>query len=148
MLQVEDAEFVMAKDLTISTALDCFNCYVNVRSLSNGFLLVSLVNTRVSLEEVCLPSFEIWNCWLNFVASCLDDENELLLKEMASFAASRFALPSISLIVLHSLVRSVFGPWFQQSISIFVVCARRFGSGCLYSILVIQVRWGLFTEVI
>ena len=47
-------------------------------------------------------------CWLNLVASCLDDENEILLKVIASFRASHFALPSIPLIVLHSLVRSVF----------------------------------------
>ena len=80
---------------------------VNVRAISNGFLLVSLVNTRVSLEEVCLPSFEVLNCWLNLVASCLDNENEIPLKVIGSFSASRFALPSIPLIVLHSLVRSV-----------------------------------------
>ena len=81
---------------------------VNVRTISNGFLLVSLVTTLVSLEEVCLPSFEVLNCWLNLVASCLDDENEIPLKVISSFTASRFALPSIPLIVLHSLVRSVF----------------------------------------
>ena len=81
---------------------------VNVRTISNGFLLVSLVTTLVSLEEVCLPSFEVLNCWLNLVASCLDDENEIPLKVIASFSASRFALPSIPLIVLHSLVTSVF----------------------------------------
>ena len=81
---------------------------VNVRAISNGFLLVSLVTTRVSLEEVCLPSFEVLNCWLNLVASCMDDENEIQLKVIASFSASRFALPSIPLIVLHSLVRSIF----------------------------------------
>ena len=40
--------------------------------------------------------------------SCLDDENELPLKVIASFSPSHFALPSIPLIVLHSLVRSVF----------------------------------------
>ena len=59
--------------------------------------MVSLVTTRVSLEEVCLPSFEVlncWlNCWLNLVASCLDDENMIPLKVIASFSASRFALP-------------------------------------------------------
>ena len=81
---------------------------VNVRAISNGFLLVSLVTTRGSLEEVCLPSFEVLNCWLNLMASCLDDENEIPLKVFASFSASRFALPSIHLIVLHSLVKSVF----------------------------------------
>ena len=82
---------------------------VNVRTISNGFLLVSLVTTLVSLEEVCLPSFEV----LNLVASCLDDENEIPLKVIASFSASRFALPSIPLIVLHSLVTSVFWSIFS-----------------------------------
>ena len=81
---------------------------VNVCAISNGFLLISLVTTRVSLEEVCLPSFKLLNCWLNFVASCLDDENEIPLKVISSFSASRFALPSIPLMVIHSLVRSVF----------------------------------------
>ena len=81
---------------------------VNVRTISNSFLLVSLVTNLVSLEEVCLPSLEVLNCWLNLVASCVDDENEIPLKVIASFSASRFALPSIPLIVLHSLVTSVF----------------------------------------
>ena len=81
---------------------------VNVRTISNGFLLVYLVTTLVSLEEVCLPSFEVLNCWLNLVASCLDDENEIPLTVIASFSVSHFALPSIPLIVLHSLVRSVY----------------------------------------
>ena len=117
---------------------------VNVRAISNGFLLVSLVTTRVSLEEVCLHSFEVLNCRLNLVASCLDGENEITLKVPASFSASRFALPSIPLIVLHSLVRSVF--WSMVSIKYlhFSICAHRYGSGCLYSILAVQVRWGLF----
>ena len=53
---------------------------VNVPTISNGFLLVSLVTTRVSLEEVCLPSFEVLNCCLNLVTSCLDDENKIPLK--------------------------------------------------------------------
>ena len=77
---------------------------VNVCAISNDFLFVSLVTNRVSPEEVCLPSFDVLNCWLNLVASCLDDENEIPLKVIASFSASRFALPSIPLIVLHSLV--------------------------------------------
>ena len=94
---------------------------VNVRTISNGFLLVSLVTTLVSLEEVCLPSFEVLNCWLNLVASCLDDENEIPLKIIASFSASRFTLPSIPLIVLHSLVMSVF--WSMVSTkSLHFVC--------------------------
>ena len=40
----------------------------------------------------------------------MDDENEIPLKVIASFSAVRFSLPSILLIVLHSLVRSVF--WY------------------------------------
>ena len=70
--------------------------------------MVSLATTRVSLEEVCLPSFEVLNCWLNLVASCLDDENEIPLKVITSLSTSRFALPSIPLIVVHSMVGSVF----------------------------------------
>ena len=77
---------------------------VNVRAISNGFLWISLVTTRVFLDEVCLPSFEVLNCWLNLVASCLDDENEIPLKVIASSSDLRFALPLIPLIVLHSLV--------------------------------------------
>ena len=79
---------------------------LNVRTISNGFLLISLVTTLVSLEEVCLPSFEVFN----------------------STAWSGLS----------------FGPWFQQSLSIFSVCAHRYGSGWFYSILAVQVRWSLF----
>ena len=32
---------------------------VNVCSISNGFLFVPLLTNRVSLEEVCLPRFEV-----------------------------------------------------------------------------------------
>ena len=52
---------------------------VNVHVIFNGFILVSLI-TRVSLEEVCLPSLEVLNCWLNLVDSCLDEENKIPLK--------------------------------------------------------------------
>ena len=65
---------------------------VNVCAISKDFLFVSLVTNRVSLEEVCLPSFNVWNCWLNLVASCLDDENEIPLKVIASFSASQFSV--------------------------------------------------------
>ena len=41
--------------------------------------MVSLVTTLGSLEEVCLPSFEVLNCCLNLLANCLDDENEIPL---------------------------------------------------------------------
>ena len=107
--------------------------------------MVSLVTTWVSLEEVCMPSFEVLNCWLNLVASCLDDENEIPWKVIATFSASRFALPSIPLIVLHSLVRSVFGSMVQQkSLHFFPICAHIYSSGWLNSILAVQLRWGLF----
>ena len=49
--------------------------------------MVSLITARVSLEEVCLHSFEVLHCWLNLVASCLDDENEIPLKVIDSFSA-------------------------------------------------------------
>ena len=60
---------------------------VKISAISIGFLLVSVVTNRVSLEEECLPSFEVSNCLLNLVASCLDDENKIPLKVIASFSA-------------------------------------------------------------
>ena len=80
---------------------------VNVCAISIVFLLVSFIPNRVSLEEVCLPSFEVLNCWLNLAASCLDDENGIPFKVIAWFSPVRFSLPSIPLIVLHILVISV-----------------------------------------
>ena len=115
---------------------------VNVCAISKDFLFVSLVTNRVSLEEVCLPSFGVLNCWLNLVASCLDDENEIPLKVIALFSASRFALLSIPLIVLHSLVIS--GPRSQQNLSTFGFCVRRCDSGYHNSVLAVQARWDLF----
>ena len=108
---------------------------VNFCAISKDFLFVSLVTNRVSLEEVCLPSLDVLNCWLNLAASCLDDENELPLKLIASFSTSRFALPSIPLMVLHSLVASVF--WYKVSTKslLFSVCVRICGSGCHNSVL-------------
>ena len=85
----------------------------NVCAISKDFLFVSIVTNRVSLEEACLPSFDMLNCWLNLVASCLDDENKIPLKVIAFFSVLRFALPSIPLIVIHSLVTSVF--WSKVS---------------------------------
>ena len=85
---------------------------VNVCAIPKDFLFVSPVSNWVLPEEVCLPSFDM-NCWLNLVAICLDDENKLPLKVIASFSAPRFALPSIPLMVLHSLVISVF--WSKVS---------------------------------
>ena len=99
---------------------------------SIGSLLVSLVTNRVTLEEVL-------NWWLILVASCLDDENEIPLKIIASFSAVRFALPSIPLIVLHSLVRSVFCFVLSTKSLHFCRYVRRFVSGCLYSVMAVQV---------
>ena len=111
---------------------------VNVRAISNGFLLVSLVRTRVSLEEICLPSFEVLNYLLNLVASCLDDENEIPLKVIASFSAINSFNSSQQLGQVCLLVHGF------NSLSIFSVCTHIYGSGCLYSILAVQVSWVLF----
>ena len=97
---------------------------VNVRAIYKDFLFVSLVTNWVSLEELGLPNFDVLNCWLNRVASCLDDKNEIPLKVIALFSASRFALLSIPLIVLHSMVTSVF--WSKvstKSLHICLLCA-------------------------
>ena len=64
-------------------------------------------------------------CWLNLAASCLDDENEIPLKAISSFSAVCFVLPSIPLIVLHSLVRYVF--WSMVSTQ-----SLHFGRLCTY----------------
>ena len=86
IFQVENAEFVGAKCLTISTALDCSRndvCHLHWFSSWSPLLLIGVLLKR------CLPSFEV----LNLAASCLDDENKILLKVIASFSAVRFALP-------------------------------------------------------
>ena len=115
---------------------------VNICAISKDFLFVHLVINWVSPKYVCLPSLDVLNCWLNLAASCLDDENELPLKVIASFSASRFALPSIVLMVLHSLVTSVF--WSQYNLSIFALCVSSCGFGYHNSVLTVQTRWGLF----
>ena len=43
----------------------------------------------------------------------MDDVKEIPLNEIASFSAVRFALPSIPLIILHSLVISVLWSMFS-----------------------------------
>ena len=57
---------------------------VNVHGLSNGFPHHYLG----TLLKKC-----VLNGWLSLVASYLDDETELSLNAIASFSASRFALP-------------------------------------------------------
>ena len=118
---------------------------VNVSAISIGFLFVSLVTNRVSVEEECLPSFEVLNYLLNLAASCLNDANEILLMVIASFSAVRFAVPSIPLIVLHSLVRSVFWSMFStKSLHFCFLYAHRCVSGCLFSVLAVQPRLDVF----
>ena len=117
---------------------------MNVCAISKDILFVYLVTNRDSLEEVCLPSFDVLNCWLNLAESCLDHENELQLKVIASFSASRFALPSIYLMVLHSLVTYVFWSKVSTKSLNFAFCVRRCGSGCHNSVLAGQARWDLF----
>ena len=114
---------------------------VNVCAISNDFLFVSRGSNWVSLEEVCLPSFDMLNWRMNLAASCLDDENELPLKVIASFSASRSALLSIPLMVLHSLVTSLRS---QQNLSILSSYVRRCSSEYHNSVLAVQARWGLF----
>ena len=130
---MENAEFVRSKCLTITYLLLLLQLLialvtmsaVKVSAISIGFLLVSLVTNRGSLEEECLLSFEVLNCLLNFAASCLDDENEIPLKEIASFSAVHFALPSIPLIVLHSFVISVLWSMFStKSLHFFRLCSQ------------------------
>ena len=148
IFQVKNTEFVGDKYLTIVLQLLIFlvtMSAVNVYTISIGFLLVSLVTNRVSIEEECLPSFEVLNCLLNLAASCLDDETEIPLKVIASVSAVPFALPSIPLIVLHSLVRSVFWSMFStKSLYFCRLSSHICVSGCLYSVLAVQTRWGLF----
>ena len=43
---------------------------VNVTAKVNNFRLISLDTNRVSREKVCLPSFEVVNCRLKYLATC------------------------------------------------------------------------------
>ena len=74
----------------------------------------------------------------------MDDENEIPLKVIDSFSVVRFALPSIPLIVFHSLLRSVFWSIFSTKSLLFSFMLTNAVSGCLYSVLAVQTRWGLF----
>ena len=91
---------------------------VNVSAISIGFLLVSLVTSRVSLEEECLLSFKVLNCFLNLVASCLDDENEIPLEVIGSFSAVNSFDSS------PQLGKICFGPCSQQNLSFIRLCSH------------------------
>ena len=55
----------------------------------------------------------------------MDDENEIPLKVIASFSTSRFALPSIPLIVSHNLGRFVFWSMLStKSLNFFRLCTQ------------------------
>ena len=99
-----------------------------------------LIRTLLKNEEVCLPIHEVLNCWLNSAASCLGDGNELPLEVITLFSASR----SILLVVIHSLVRSVFWSMASTKYLLFKVCVYRCDSECLYSVLTVPARWRLF----
>ena len=71
IFQVEDAEFVGTKCLTISTALDCSRNYVRGESLRHLHWF--------PLEEECLHSFGVLKCLLNLAASCVDDAVRFVL---------------------------------------------------------------------
>ena len=142
MFQVEDTEFVRAKGLQLVIALLTISV-VNVCAISKDCLFVSLVSNRVSLEEVCLPSFDVLNCWFNLSASCLDDENQLPLKVIL-FSASRFALPSIRSMIIYRLVTSVFWSKVSTKSFHFSFCVRRCGSGGHNSVSAVQARWDFF----
>ena len=90
----------------MSTALDCSRNYVRGACLCHihWFPLGIPCYQSGLLLKKSLPSFEV----LNLADSCLDDENEIPLTVIAWLSAGRFSLPSIPLIVLHSLVRYVF----------------------------------------
>ena len=47
---------------------------VNVTAEVNDFRLISLDTNRVSREEVCLPSFEVVNCRLKYLAICFGED--------------------------------------------------------------------------
>ena len=113
---------------------------VNVCAISKEFLFVSLLIDRVSLEEVCLPSFDVLNRCLNLSASCLDDENKLPLNVIDSLSASRFYCHQFSTAWWHLSS----GPRSQQNLSIYVFRVRRCSSGCHNSFFALQARWDVF----
>ena len=80
------------------------------------------------------------------MASCLDVENKFSLKVIASFSASHLALPSIPLIVLHSLVRSVFSLLDSTKFLFFFQFVHADAIFDLYSILAVDVKQGIFFE--
>ena len=89
---------------------------VNITAVSLGFRRTSLDTNRVSREELCLPSFDVVNCSLNWLAICFGEDTWEPLKVMASFSAVCFDLPSSALIVRHSLEEE--NLWSKVSISV------------------------------
>ena len=80
---------------------------VNVTADIIDFRFISLDTSRVSREKVCLPSFDVVNYLL---AICFGEDTCESSKVMDSFSAFGDELPSIALIVLHSLEGSALWP--------------------------------------
>ena len=80
---------------------------VNDTADINNFRLIFLDTSRVSREEVCLPSFDVVNCLLKQLVICFGEDTTESAKVMVSFPAFGGDLPSIALIVIHSLERHV-----------------------------------------
>ena len=110
MFQVEDAAYrgqkpyCLCRSFWISLLITMTVC-----AISKGFLSVSLVNNWVSLE--------VFSCWLNLVASCLGDENEVPLR--------------VIIVLLHGL---------NEISPLFSVCVYRFCSGRHNLVLSVQAR--------
>ena len=47
---------------------------VNVTAEVNDFLLIFLDTNRVSRDEMCLPSFDVLNCRLKYLAICFAED--------------------------------------------------------------------------
>ena len=75
---------------------------VNLTAEVNDFCLISLDTNRVSREEVRLPSSEVVNCRLKYLAICFGEDTCESSNVIASSSALGVDLPSIALIVLHS----------------------------------------------
>ena len=117
---------------------------VNVSTMSIGFLLVSLVTNRVSLEKECLSIFEVLNCLFNLADSCLDDEkgdsikgNCFVLCRAFCSAVNLFdSSPQLGKICHLVDVLNKISPFLPFM----------YTDAFLYSVLAVQTRWGLFSS--
>ena len=117
---------------------------VNDSACSRDIRFTSFDIWRV-LDEDCLPSLEVVNWRLKLLAIRLGEVWDLPVNVMPSFSAVCLDLPSIPLVVLHSLVLSVLWSmlstnslhylllWFDVAlvISSFIVNSRGEAGSCL-----------------